>query len=202
MLRNLLLNGRNRKPNIEDMLTIFGRKKLTPERAAHIFTHTIIETVENGFPEVAGFINDSPEFVTSPKVSSEDIGRFLLIVAAGNFSYIPQHFTEGQDKEIIEQCILKFAPVFDMTPGEFTVVVREYQGFMNRVNAPSKNTLYAMSKAVFYKYNLMDFQDEYFRGMKTHNPIFCKNLDEIMRNFLWDWEAFNEKYKVISQGAF
>jgi hypothetical protein len=73
---------------------------------------------------------------------------------------------------------------------------------MNRVNAPSKNTLYAMSKAVFYKYNLMDFQDEYFRGMKTHNPIFCKNLDEIMRNFLWDWEAFNEKYKVISQGAF
>lgn len=183
------------------MLTIFGRKKLTPERAAHIFTHTIIETVENGFPDVAGFINDSPEFVIAPNIDSEDIGRFLMIVIAGNFNYIPQHFTEGQDKEIIDQCILKFSPVFEMTPGEFSVVVKEYQSFMHRVNAPSKNTLYAMSKAVFYKYNLIECQEEYFRNMKTPNPIFCKNLDEIMRNFLWDWEAFSEKYKVITQNV-
>ena len=186
---------------IEDMLTIFGRKKLTPERTAHIFTHTIIETVENGFPEVAGIINDSPEFVIAPSVNPEDIGRFLLIVIAGNFNYIPQHFTDGQDKEIIDHCIEKFAPVFDLTPSEFKVKVKEYQSFMCRVNAPSKNTLYAMSKAVFFKYDLIDCQDDYFKMMKTPNPIFCKNLDEVMRNFLWDWEAFNEKYKVINSSA-
>jgi hypothetical protein len=88
-----------------------------------------------------------------------------------------------------------------MTPTEFSVKVREYQGFMGRINTPSKNTLYAMSKAVFFKYDLIDCQDEYFRAMKTPNPIFCKNLDEVLRNFLWDWEAFNEKYKVINQNA-
>lgn len=37
--------------------------------------------------------------------------------------------------------------------------------------------------------------------MKTPNPIFLKNLDELMRNFLWDWEAFNERYKVVPQSA-
>ncbi len=196
------MNGRNRKPNtVTSMLTIFGRKKLTTERTAHIFTHTIIETVENGFPEVAGFINDSPEFIIPPNVNKDDIGRFLLIVIAGNFNYIPQHFTDGQDKEIIEHCVQKLAPVFDMTPTELSVKVREYQSFMCRVNTPSKNTLYAMSKAVFFKYDLIDCQDEYFRAMKTPNPIFCKNLDEVLRNFLWDWEAFNEKYKVINQNA-
>jgi hypothetical protein len=34
--------------------------------------------------------------------------------------------------------------------------------------------------------------------MKTPNPIFIKNLDELMKNFLWDWEVFNDKYKVVS----
>lgn len=180
------------------MLTIFGRKKITPERVAHMFAHHIIETVESGFPEVAGFIRDSPEFVQMPEIHDEDYGKFLLIVLAGNFSCIPQHFSDGQDQEIIGECITKLAPVFEMSSTEFSDRVREYRDFMGKVNAPSKNTVYAMSKAVFFKYNLVDCQDEYFRGMKTPNPIFLKNLDDLMRNFLWDWDAFNEKYKVQS----
>jgi len=32
--------------------------------------------------------------------------------------------------------------------------------------------------------------------MNTPNPIFLKSLDEVMRNFIWDWEAFCDKYKV------
>jgi hypothetical protein len=183
------------------MLTIFGRKKLTTERAAHIFCHHIIETVEQGFPEVAGFINDSPELVADPSISTEDSGRFLMIVIAGNFSHLPQYFTEDQDKEIIEHSIQKLAQVFDMTPSEFAIKVKEYRDFMNRANSPSKNTIYAMSKGVFYKYNLCDFQDDYFKSMKTANPIFLKNMDEVVRNFLWDWEAFNDKFKVVAQAT-
>lgn len=200
-LPSLLLNSTKRKPNRIAMLTIFGKKKLTPERVAHLLAHNILETVENGFPEIAGFIKDSPEFVRVPDIDKDDYGKFLMIVIAGNFSYIPQFFTEGQDKEIIDECTKKFAPVFDMTPAQLASHVREYKEFMSRVNAPSKNMLYAMSKAIFFKYDLNDCQEEYFRSMKTPNPIFLKNLDEVVRNFLWDWEAFNEKYKVISQAA-
>lgn len=179
------------------MLTIFGRKKITPERTAHIFTHNILETVEKGFPDIAGFINDSPEFLRCPNVNEEDLGHFLLVVIAGNFQYLPQYFQEGQDKAIIENCIQKFAPVFEMTPVQFGMKVKEYQDFMNRVNVPSKNILYGMSKAVAFKYGLIELQDDYFRQMKAPNPIFLKNLDDLVRNFLWDWEAFNERYKVI-----
>lgn len=179
------------------MLTIFGRKKISPERTAHIFTHNILETVDNGFPDIAGFINDSPEFIRKPNVHPQDIGHFLMIVIAGNFQFIPQHFQEGQDKAIIENCIQKFAPVFDLTPVEFGMKVKEYQDLMCKLNVPSKNILYGMSKAVAQKYDLVDLQDDYFRQMKAANPIFLKNLDEFVRNFLWDWEAFNEKYKVV-----
>jgi len=180
------------------MLTIFGRKKLTTERAAHIFSHNIIETVETGFPELAGFINDSPEFIVNPKVQPDDYGKFLMIVVAGNFSYLSQNFTDGQDKEIIENCVQKMAPVFDMTPIEFSLKIKEYKECMARANHPSKNIIYAMSKGVFLKYELNQYQEEYFRQMKTANPIFLKNIDDLMKNFLWDWEAFNEKYKVVS----
>lgn len=183
------------------MLTIFGKKKINTERVAHMFAHNILETVENGFPDIAGFIKDSPEFVRTPPIEENDFGRFLMIVIAGNFSYIPQHYTDGQDKEIIAHCVAKFAPVFGMSEAEFSNLAKEYKDFMGRVNSPSKNTLYAMSKATFFKYDLNDYQDEYFRVMKTPNPIFLKNLDELMRNFLWDWEAFNERYKVVSQPA-
>jgi len=183
------------------MLTIFGRKKINAERVAHMFAHTILETVENGFPDLAGFIRDSPEFILTPSIDDKDYGRFLMIVISGNFSYITQHFQDGQDKEIIDECLAKLAPVFEMSVTEFTALVKEYKELMCRVNSPSKNTIYGMSKALFVKYDLNECQEEYFRSMKTPNPIFLKNLDELMRNFLWDWEAFTERYKVVLQNA-
>jgi hypothetical protein len=180
------------------MLTIFGRKKVTADRVAHIFAHNIIETVETGFADVAGFINDSPEFVQSPSIDESDYGKFLMIVLAGNYSYISQYFNNGMDKEIIESITRKLAPAFDMTPTEFSMKVKEYKEAMARANHPSKNIVYAMSKGVFLKYNLAHYQEEYFKQMKTPNPIFLKNLDDLMKNFLWNWEVFNEKYKVVS----
>jgi hypothetical protein len=71
---------------------------------------------------------------------------------------------------------------------------------MAHINAPSKNNLYAMSRAVFYKYELNQYQDEYFMRENAPNPIFKKNLDDVMRNFVWDWSAFTEKYKVQISG--
>jgi hypothetical protein len=180
------------------MLTIFGRKKVSADRVAHIFSHNIIETVETGFADVAGFINDSPEFVLSPCISDTDYGKFLMIVIAGNYSYVSQYFNDGMDAEITECITQKMAPVFDMTPTEFKMKVKEYKELMSRANHPSKNIIYAMSKGVFMKYNLVDFQEDYFRQMKTPNPIFLKNLDDLMKNFLWNWEVFNEKYKIVS----
>jgi hypothetical protein len=58
-----------------------------------------------------------------------------------------------------------------------------------------------MSKAVFFKYNLSAYQQDYFKMMQTPNPIFLKKMDEIMSNFLFNWESFTVKYKVVNQSA-
>lgn len=178
------------------MMTLFGRKKITDERLATIFVNSIIDIVEKGFDDVAGFINDSPEFEQSPNLGEEDFGKFLMVVICGNINIIPDHFENGHEREIIRLSIDKFAEAFGMSSLEFGGKVKEYKEFMTHVNFPSKNNLYAMSKAVFHKYRLHEYQNEYYRSVKAPNPIFLKNLDDIMRNFLWDWSAFSERYKL------
>jgi len=179
------------------MLTIFGRKKLSDERLATIFVNSMIDIVEKGFDDVAGFINDSPEFETCPEISDKDFGKFLMVVICGNFNNIPDHFENGHEREIIRLSIDKFAEVLGLSSLDFASKVKDYKEYMAHVNKPSKNNLYSMSKAIFFKYELYQFQNEYYRSVKAPNPIFLKNLDDIMRNFLWDWSAFSERFKVV-----
>ncbi len=179
------------------MLTLLKKKKLNDNQVANIFVNGIIETAENAFPELAGFINDSPEFVINPAIDEKDYGRFLMIISAANLSQISKYFSNGHDKAIIKNSIDKFSQIFELKPEDFARKIKHYKTFMARVNHPSKNAVYGTSKAMFHKYKLNDFQEEYFRGMNTPNPIFLKNLDEWMKNFMWDWGTFTEKYKIV-----
>ena len=74
--------------------------------------------------------------------------------------------------------------------------IAKYQSWMGRINHPSKNTLYAMSKGVFFKYELNQFQKDYFRNMNTPNPIFLKRLDEVIQQFVFDWAQVKEEFRV------
>ncbi len=186
---------------VKPMLQLFGKKKLNTERVAHHLVNAILNSVDEGFDSIAEYIAYCPEFVTTPPIHKADSGKFLMIVIAGNFSLLSRYFNGGQDQEIIAEATKKLAPVFDLSEGQFSVVVSEYKDMMSRVNAPSKNTLYAMSKAVFHKYNLNPYQQDYFKMMQTPNPLFLKKMDEIMSNFLFNWENFNDKFKVVSQAV-
>ena len=86
--------------------------------------------------------------------------------------------------------------MYDLTTSEFQALAREYQSFITRVNYPSKNMVYGMSKAMFEKYQLNEFQDDYFRRMQAPNPLFLKRMDEVMANFVWNWDAFFKKFKM------
>jgi hypothetical protein len=179
------------------MLALFGKKKVTDHQVSAYFVHTTIETVEMGWPELVGIINDSPEFITHPNLDPDDYGKFLMIVIAANFNFIPEYFDEGHDKEIMQASIQKFAEAFGVSPESFAKKIKDYRDFLSRINHPSKNTLYSMSRGVFHKYQLNDFQEEYFRSMNTPNPIFLKNLNDVLGHFLWDWSAFKDKYKLV-----
>ncbi len=180
------------------MLTLFGKKKVTEDKIANAYVNAILNTIAEGFTDVAELINTDPEFVSAPHVDPKDHQAFLLIVIAGNLKFIPQYFESGQDKRIEEHAIAGFSHALGIDKDRFREIMNDYRSFLSRVNHPSKKTLYAMSKAVFYKYELNPYQKPYFKSLNTPNPIFLKRLDDIMENFLWSWDGFLEKYKVCN----
>lgn len=156
----------------------------------------ILEMVEKGFGEVAQMINEDPAFITSPAIPETKNGQFSMVVLVANLSYLESTFEVEQAVRVEQLIFEKLGQMMQSDASEAEQTVREYQKFMQRINHPSKNMIYAMSKAVFHKYDLNDFQDEYFRRMQAPNPLFLKRMDAIVGNFLWDWDAFFKKYRI------
>lgn len=176
--------------------TLFGRKKITEEKLANSFVNTILELVHDGFPTVAEELNGAPEFSSSPHIDPVEEGPFALIVLAGNLMEAPRHLESGQDRRLFSLAISKFCNAFGLRASELELEIHALQQFMERVNHPSKNAVYAMSKAIFHKYDLFRCQDDYFRELKAPNPIVLKRLNGLMGFFLWNWEEFCAEYRV------
>jgi hypothetical protein len=119
-----------------------------------------------------------------------------LIVIVGNLSFLESTFDAEQAGRVEKIIFEKLSRIYNVHEAQFTKMIREYQNFIIKVNHPSKNMIYGMSKAVFYKYNLNEYQDEYFKRMQVPNPLFLKRMDEVMSNFVWNWDAFFKKYKL------
>ncbi len=179
------------------MFKIFGKKKIKENVAANVFVNSVLNTIDNGFAEIAGIINDSPEFVTRPAISSADDNSFALIVIAANLYFIPDHLHDDKEERITNLIFSKLSNVFDCDQEQLEKVIKDYQCFLMKKNHPSKNMRYAISKGVFWKYNLNEHQDEYFKNMRSPNPMFLKRLDEAMDNFIWNWDAFTHKYQIV-----
>lgn len=178
------------------MLGTLIKKKLSDNQVANIFINAIFETVDNGFPEVAQLINEDVAFVTSPNIDSKNDGEFALITIVGNLSFLESTFEPTQAGRVEQVIFEKLATIYQMSTEDFKKLIREYQSFIQRVNHPSKNVIYGMSKAIFHKYKLSEYQDEYFRRMQAPNPLFLKRMDEVVSSFMWNWDAFFKKYKI------
>lgn len=179
------------------MLSGVLKKKLSEEKIANVFVNSILDITDKGFQDVKEMILDDPSFAKIPKINSTTAeGHFTMIVIVANLKCIETEFDIAHVAKIEELIHEKLATVFEISTQEFRTWKKEYESFMSRVNHPSKNTLYAMSKAIFHKYNLNEYQDEYFKKLQSPNPLFLKRLDDLMENFIWDWNAFFKKYKL------
>ena len=179
------------------MFDILFKKKITEDKLADYFVNSLIHLVDSSFEDVSAIINNDPSFVQHPQIAVNNSDEFLMIVIAGNLLYIPNYFNDYQDIRITDQIIRKFAQALGLAHPEMKELVHQYQSYFKKINHPSKNTHYAMSKAVFFKYNLNCFQEEYFKHMQTPNPMFLKRLDDLMANFIWQWDDILNKFKVI-----
>lgn len=178
------------------MLGTLLKKKLSDNQLASIFLNGIFEMVDNGFVEIVDLINEDMAFVQSPAIRAEENGQFTMIVVVANISALETTFETAQATRIERIIFEQLGSLMGITSTAAEEKVREYQKFMQRINHPSKNMIYAMSKAVFQKYGLNEYQDEYFKRLQAPNPLFLKRLDQVMIHFLWDWDSFFKKYRI------
>lgn len=175
------------------MLSIFKRQKIQVQELTTQFVDAFLPTVYEGFPEIAAIINESSEFVESPKIDIEDSDRFLLICLAANTMAVQRYFSSKYDQVITRHLLEKVALNGNVSYEDLVQAVSVNEKLISKVNHPSKNLLYGMSKAIFYKYDLSKYQVEYFKKLNSPNPIFLKRLDDAVECFLWDWEEFADR---------
>jgi len=175
---------------------LFGRKRITEDKLANVFVNAVLELCAEGFPLIVDELNEAPEFESSPGLSEEDDQRFLLIVLTANLMEMNRAMEPGVDKRIQAISISKFAQAVGMGCTDVEDEVRRLKDRMARLNAPSKNWVYAMAKAMFLEYDLFHCQDEYFRGMRSPNPIVLKRLNSLFTYLLFDWDAVKEQYRI------
>lgn len=182
--------------NLNEMFGTLLKKKVSDEKLANVFINGLFSSIDNGFPIIAEFINDDAAFVVSPNIPQNQNYEFSLIVIVGNLSFLESAFDPEQADRVEELVYAKLSKAYEMSVTEFKQLVKDYKRLICRLNHPSKNMVYAMSKGVFDKYTLYNFQDEYFKRMQSPNPLFLKRMDEIIENFVWDWDAFFKKYRL------
>lgn len=178
--------------------SIFGKRKISEDKFANVFVNAVLRLTEQGYPAIVAELQESNEFVVRPVFGPGDDDLFALILFAGNLMEAPKHLPGGMDHRLAQHAYSKFAPLMDTTAAEFETETIAMQHFMARINHPSKNTVYAMSKAIFHKYDLFRNQDAYFRDLKAPNPIVLGRINKLMHYCLWDWAELLEDLKVTA----
>lgn len=175
---------------------LFGKKKITEDKLANVFVNTVLEMCSEGFPVVVTEVNESPEFTQSPGLSPEDDERFLYIVFAANLMEMERALEAGVDKRIFSLSVSKFAQAIGSPCTETEQEVRAVRSRMERLNAPSTNAVYAMTRGLFLEYDLYRFQEPYYREVRAPHPIVSKRIDRLMGYFLWNWREVTEQYRI------
>lgn len=178
------------------MLNAILKRKINDDQLANLFVNMLLDSVDSCYDDIVDLIKDDVAFEKTPNVASLGMDHLLLIVFGANLT-LAQNILDVEPANALRIAVTrKMANIFEQSEAEFTPLLKEYQSFVNHINYPSKNLVYGMSKAIFSKYELAQYQDEYFRDMKAPNPMFLQRFNDITELFLWDWDAFFKKYRL------
>ena len=75
----------------------------------------------------------------------------MKIIIAGNVKFFERILSNYEENAISNAIIEEMSKVFEMKFNDMKNELDKYSSFISRVNHPSKNILYGISKAVFFK---------------------------------------------------
>lgn len=179
------------------MLGLFGKKKIKGAELVPTYVNAIYEVIEKGFPEIAGYINEEKEFQKSPNLSGKENEWFLYIVYAGNMINLDNHFKKAEAEELSRLIAVEVVKKMGKDPEVIDGILYDYEVFLRTLLGQTKNLVKSMSLAIFHKYDLNKYQKDHFQKLNSPSPIVMKELNEMVEFFLWNWEDYLSKYKVV-----
>ena len=178
--------------------TLFVKKKVSQKQLAYNFVHHTLNCIDTTYNDFLDAIYNDSELESYPELDYNNPSELTFIIIAGNIKYFERILSAHEEKMIFNSIVQEMADIFEMEFHEMEEKLDKYGSFISRVNHPSKNILYGMSKAVFFKFKLGQYQDEYFAQLNTPNPIFLKKIDTLIENYIWNWKGVFEKTKITS----
>ena len=73
----------------------------------------------------------------------------------------------------------------------------DYENYFSDLIKDNESSTTSMAYAIFEKYNINRFQGDLFRRKNKPNPIFFNELKSLLKHFMWNWEDYLQKNKVI-----
>ena len=98
-------------------MKLFGfnkRKKIKIDDLAVVYTSTLIDVIDKGFPEIIEFVNDNRKFEESPNLQRNDIIWFMMIIFAANNYRLSEFFNDSMVDKIHLSCLNELIKYIDM----------------------------------------------------------------------------------------
>jgi len=177
--------------------TLIGKKKMTEETLAKVLVSGTLRTCEPIFKEVADYISECPHFESEPQLKGDAELDFIITVFTCNITRIPHYMDHGRDKRIAQKVLSQLAESIELDLLDLSKRIQSCKSLMKRLNHPSKNLVYAMPKALFDNYGLNEYQQSYFRDLRSPNPLYLKEMNQMLDHVVWDWDFLKNEYKFV-----
>ena len=174
------------------------KEKISIEKLSKIYSNTIFEVVDKGFPEIIGFVNDNRKFEESPNLKTSDIKWFLMIIfVANNYrlsNFLKSEIVDKLHNSFAEEVVVYFS---DDEPEIIRDMILDYEASFNEQLKETNSIEKAMARSIFIKYNLNEYQGKLLKNQNEPNPVFLQELANLLSHFIWNWDDFLSKYKLI-----
>tara|TARA_B100000287_G_scaffold273634_1_gene257695 strand:+ start:119 stop:676 length:558 start_codon:yes stop_codon:yes gene_type:complete len=184
------------------MIKFFGllskKKKVDPKVAASIYVAALDSVIHNGFIEIKDFINTNNNLDASPNLTNKDITWFKNIVYLGNMQNLQIYFEESQS--VIIRSLILDEIYKDLEHDKKTLSIEnflDYENYFTDLIRDNESPISAMAYAIFEKYNINNYQGDLFKRKNKPNPIFYNELKNLLKHFIWNWEDYLDKNKLV-----
>lgn len=184
------------------MIKFFGllskKKRIDSRIACSIYVATLNNVINEGFVEIKEFINNNNNLEGNPDLRDEDVKWFRNIIFLGNIYNLHLYFEEKEASKI--RGFILDEMYKDLSQDAQHLAVErflDYENYFEDLMKDNEFSINAMAYGIFEKYNINDFQGDLFKRKNKPNPIFYNELKSLLQHFIWNWEDYLEKNKLI-----